>query len=81
MIGVKRTGDLLEKITWGLAIALLALSLITNVLLVDRSPEGPISPNIKRAEETIIPSPSGGLEGLGGEQPETAPPAAGDTAQ
>ena len=80
MIGVKRTGDLLEKITWGLAIALLALSLVTNVLLSDRRPEGPVSPNIQRAQETIIPSP-GAIDGLGGEQGETAAPAAGDTAQ
>ncbi|AHM58964.1 preprotein translocase, secg subunit [Flammeovirgaceae bacterium 311] len=81
MIGVKRTGDLLEKVTWGLAIALLALSLVTNILLADNQPEGPVSPNIQRAQETIIPPVGGGLEGLGGEQGETAAPAAGDTAQ
>lgn len=80
MIGVKRTSDLLEKVTWGLAIALLALSLVTNVLLTNRQPEGPVSPNIQRAQETIIPGTGGGLEGFGGEG-ETAAPAAGDTAQ
>jgi preprotein translocase subunit SecG len=82
MIGVKRTSDLLEKITWGLAIALLALSLVTNVLLVDREAEGPVSPNIRRAQETVVP-PAGGLQGIEGDQTqgETAAPAAGDTVQ
>lgn len=33
LIGVKRTTDLLEKITWGLAITIMVLSLATNFLL------------------------------------------------
>ena len=32
VMGVKRTGDLLEKLTWGLAIAIFILSLSTNNL-------------------------------------------------
>lgn len=31
MIGVKKTSDLLEKITWGLAIAMLLLALASNI--------------------------------------------------
>lgn len=84
MIGVKRTSDLLEKVTWGLAIALLALSLVTNVLLVDRQPQGPVSPNIDRAQEVIIPGPAGGgLEGIEGGAQEDAgsTPATGDSVQ
>ncbi len=30
LIGVKKTGDLLEKLTWGLAISVMALVLATN---------------------------------------------------
>ena len=63
LMGVKRTGDLLEKITWGLAIALLALTLSTT-FMIDGSREGGIvSPNIQRAQEqqTIVP-------GLGGQE-------------
>lgn len=30
LIGVKKTGDLLEKLTWGLAIAVMAFTLATN---------------------------------------------------
>jgi preprotein translocase subunit SecG len=33
LIGVKKTGDLLEKLTWGFIIAIIALSLSTNFLV------------------------------------------------
>jgi preprotein translocase subunit SecG len=36
VMGVKKTSDLLERITWGLAIALMALSALTTTL-VDKS--------------------------------------------
>lgn len=32
IIGVKKTGDLLEKLTWGFIIAIIALSLTTNFI-------------------------------------------------
>lgn len=52
IMGVKRTGDLLEKLTWGFAIAILALSLSANKLL-DKRPvnQGVVSPNIEAAQE------------------------------
>jgi preprotein translocase subunit SecG len=31
LIGVKKTGDVLEKLTWGFAIAIIAFSLATNL--------------------------------------------------
>src|SRR3989337_486136 len=33
LMGVKRTGDLLEKLTWGLAIGLVLLTLTSHVIL------------------------------------------------
>jgi len=52
IIGVKRTGDLLEKLTWGFAIAILALSLSANKLLDKRQVnQGVVSPNIEAAQE------------------------------
>ena len=36
LIGVKRTGDLLEKLTWGLGIALVVLALGSN-MIIDRN--------------------------------------------
>ena len=52
IIGVKRTGDLLEKLTWGFAIAILALSLSANKLLDKRQVnQRVVSPNIEAAQE------------------------------
>lgn len=57
IMGVKKTGDLLEKITWGLAIVLLALSLSTNFLISNEPAGLPNSPNIDRAQDqTILPN-------------------------
>ena len=48
VIGVKKTTDLLEKVTWGFAIALLALSLASGVM-VDSGNSFSTNPNIDRA--------------------------------
>ena len=80
VMGVKRTGDLLEKMTWGLAIALIVLSLSTHMFLQENIENpGMNSSTLERAEEqTILPpsstlplegtetenSPAEGLEGL-----------------
>jgi len=51
-MGVQKTTDLLEKITWGLAAAIFVFSISTN-FLVDKgeNTEGPSSVNIERARE------------------------------
>lgn len=54
VMGVKKTGDFLEKITWGLAIGLIALTLSTKFLLSDNLGEGFSSPNVESAQEKII---------------------------
>lgn len=55
MIGVKRSGDLLEKLTWGFAIALVVLSLGTHML--GQGTAGPArSVNQQRALETKLPA-------------------------
>ena len=53
IMGVKRTGDLLEKLTWGFAITILALSLGANKIL-DKGQlnQGVVSPNIRSEEHT-----------------------------
>ena len=57
IMGVKRTTDLLEKITWGFSIALVVLTLITNLVIQEPVSEGLSSPNIDRAQErTVLPS-------------------------
>jgi preprotein translocase subunit SecG len=57
VMGVKRTGDLLERLTWGLAIAILVLSLSSHIYLSQNNQtQGLTSPALERAEEqTILP--------------------------
>ena len=51
IIGVKKTSDLLERLTWGFAIAVLVLSVVVNVML--EKPGSQIeSPNLDRATPT-----------------------------
>ena len=53
LIGVKRTSDLLERVTWGLIMALFVLTLSTSLFLGDAGGQQalPQSPNIERAQE------------------------------
>jgi preprotein translocase subunit SecG len=65
LMGVKKTGDILEKVTWGLAIALLVLSLSTSALHTTE-PTGPTSPNIERARQNPIMPGLSPIDGGGG---------------
>ncbi|MGK7390644.1 MAG: preprotein translocase subunit SecG [Candidatus Cyclobacteriaceae bacterium M2_1C_046] len=64
MIGVKKTGDLLERITWGLTVVLFLLVLSSSFLL-DFTPAQQTDEFIERArqEQNLMP----GLD-LGGEE-------------
>jgi len=71
MIGVKKTSDLLERITWGLAIALCVLALSSKFVAENTTrSNGLITPSIERAQEQqAIPSldlggASEGIEGV-----------------
>ena len=80
LMGVKRTSDLLEQITWGLAISLIILCLSTTFLL-DTSSGGqvPNSINVERARERAA-APQGTLPTTpaptGTQTPATTTPAA-----
>ncbi len=70
LMGVKKTGDILEKLTWGFAIALLVLSVATNFVIPQETIEGLSSPNIDNAQQNTVIPPAiepteGGLENLG----------------
>lgn len=55
LMGVKKTGDILEKMTWGLAFALILLTMSTKFLLSDISQGSEfISPNIQSAQDKSI---------------------------
>ncbi len=67
LMGVKKTNDLLEKLTWGFAIALLVLTLSTNFFLEGESAQQFVSPNIDNAQgSTTIPSSNIEAEGTDG---------------
>ena len=71
MIGVKKTSDLLEKITWGLAISLLVLSMAaTNIGKKTFERTNKFSDKIQSPAETTVPSSSmGGEENVDSEIP------------
>lgn len=64
VVGVKRTGDILEKITWVLAISLVVLSLASSFVIKTTTVDtGFTSPNIEKAQdETLLPGMEGGGE-------------------
>ncbi len=51
IMGVKKTGDILEKLTWGFAIAVFVLALGTNFFIEDNSQNMLESPNIESATD------------------------------
>lgn len=59
LMGVKKTGDLLEKLTWGFAIALLVLSVSTNFIQPEVNEDVLSSPNIDNAQTTQPAIPQG----------------------
>ncbi len=65
IMGVKKTGDFLERFTWFLAIALLVLSLSTNFIVPNSADEDGAqnSPNLEKAQDrTIVPPADLGIE-------------------
>jgi preprotein translocase subunit SecG len=56
LMGVKRTGDLLEKLTWGFAIALVVLTLATHTMVgSSNEATGTRSINEERARQSQVP--------------------------
>ncbi len=65
IMGVKKTGDFLERFTWFLAIALLVLSLSSNFVVPNAADEDGVqsSPNLEKAQDrTIVPPTDLGIE-------------------
>ncbi len=53
VMGVKRTGDFLERLTWGLAIAIMALSITASAFLKSNQNSGaPTNSVIERAQKS-----------------------------
>lgn len=58
LIGVTKTSDLLEQITWGLIVMLFVLTLSTSLFLGEAGDKLLHSPNIERAQEQAAPADS-----------------------
>jgi preprotein translocase subunit SecG len=50
VMGVKKTGDLLEKLTWGFSITILSLTLLSN-LFIEKNQNFIESPNIENVQD------------------------------
>jgi preprotein translocase subunit SecG len=54
IMGVTRTGNVLEKATWVLAIAILVLSLASSAFYTTSQPNQFSSPNIESAKQQVV---------------------------
>ena len=66
VMGVRQTADFLEKFTWGAAVAILALSLLS-VAMIDKKSAGANVPGAPKVENTV----SANVENQGAEAAET----------
>ncbi|WP_223649290.1 preprotein translocase subunit SecG [Hymenobacter psoromatis] len=73
LMGVKRTGDLLEKLTWGFAIGLIVLTLATHML--GGGSAAPVrSVNQQAAQRAVVPTaPTAPAPGVGAPGPAPTP--------
>jgi preprotein translocase subunit SecG len=62
IMGVTRTGNVLEKATWVLAISILALALASSAFFTSAQPNQFSSPNIETAKEQAVAPAFGGTE-------------------
>ncbi len=77
MFGVKKTTDLLEQITWGLATAVIVISLVSYIIASSgNNSSGIRSVNIEKAQNTAVP---GGNIAPAPAATETAPATPADT--
>ena len=73
LMGVKRTGDLLEKLTWGFAIGLIVLSLGTHMISSGDGPTRSINQQRAQQNRTTTPAPAPAAPTAPGAAPTTAP--------
>lgn len=70
IMGVKKTGDLLEKLTWGIVIVIMTLCLFTSTTFMRPDVQGPSNELLERAgEEAPLsnPGPAIDLPAAGGD--------------
>ncbi len=76
LMGVKKTTDLLEQITWGLGISIMVLSLSTYILIDRNQVTGINSANVDRAQTQTLPGAAAPTQMPGAAAPGTPAPGA-----
>jgi preprotein translocase subunit SecG len=80
LMGVKRTGDLLEKLTWGFAVGVIVLTLATH--MIGGGSNGPVrSVNQQAAQRAVVPTAPAAPATAPATQPSTVPAPAPQPAQ
>ena len=64
IMGVTRTGNVLEKTTWVLAVAILVLSLASSAFYTSSQPNQFSSPNIESAKQQVVAPAFGDTENV-----------------
>ncbi|MBL0343398.1 MAG: preprotein translocase subunit SecG [Bacteroidetes bacterium] len=73
IMGVRKTTDVLEKLTWGLAIALMIFS-VTGTMLMPKTQENEATSVIQeQIDNAAMPTPGGAQPPLGGQPAQTQP--------
>lgn len=81
IMGVTRTGNVLEKATWVLAVSILVLSLVSSAFYTNPQSNQFSSPNIENAKQQVVAPAFGEQETesiLPTEEPTTDPDSAGN---
>ena len=76
IMGVTKTGDVLEKATWVLSISILVLSLASSAFYTSSQPNQFSSPNIESAKQQVVAPAFGETESI---LPSTETPVEEDT--
>lgn len=78
VIGAKKTTDLLEKVTWGFALTLLALSLASGMMVDNGNSDFSNNPNIDKALQELPMQQQTPVTPEAGGTPQTAPDTTGN---
>ena len=69
VMGVRKTTDVLEKLTWGLAIALMVFCITGTVFMPKAGEDQSVSVMQEQIDNAALPTPAGSQPPIGGGQP------------
>ena len=81
IMGVRKTTDVVEKLTWGLAAAMVVISVACAYVAPTASGESSVMENSATTEQTALPAMPGSSNAAGAQKAAPATPKAGADAQ